>query len=249
MSLYLGKFNVLGITLTACDYDYIIKKILEAIKNKKRLLIAPIATHPVMAAQSNTNYRHLLNSYDLVVPDSYHLTSSLNFLYHKNLKERIYGPDLFLKICKIAQQNNLSIFLYGNHVKKLLKTISHTLPNLNINGVDITNKLLNDDDIKNVIHSIDKKADIICIGVGSPLQHSIGKSLEKLNKPVMTVGAAFDFISKIKPQAPIWMQKNGLEWLYRLLKEPRRLWKRYLLSGPLFLLLVIKQKIFQRFRD
>ena len=89
-----------------------------------------------------------------------------------------------------------------------------------------------------------KKTDpeLIFIGIGSPKQHFVAYNLLKVNKPIVAVGAAFSFVSGRIPQAPSWVGKLGFEWLFRLLKEPKRLWKRYLIFGPLFAILVVAQK-------
>ncbi len=238
--LYYGKFNILGVEITACDYDFLVKQIFK-FKNKKKVF-APIASHPVVLAYYNNEFKKILNSFDYPLPDSQWVRWSLFFLYKICLPTRIYGPDLFLKICKKADLEKKTIYLIGNQIGLLKKKLGLNFPHLRIRGYDLKNKLLNNLIIEDINKDIKRqKIDIVLIGIGSPNQHYLAYSL-KIKKPIVCIGAAFDFISGVKKQAPRWMGEMGLEWFWRMLNEPRLI-KRYLYYGVLFVVLVLRQRL------
>jgi len=250
--IYKGKFKIIEKKIAACDYDFVLKKIEEAIKNKKFLLISPIASHTLVRAKYNPNLKKILENFDFLVPDSQWVRWSLNWLYKKNLPDRVYGPELMLRICKLSEEKSYKIFLYGTTKKtlELLKiNLKKKFSKLKITGSQPSKfrELSNEEWAKLINQIIKSKANIIFIALGSPLQEIFSYRLNELLKKkkvfkiIIPVGAAFDFISGVKKQAPKWMGRWGLEWLFRLINEPR-LWRRYLVYGGLFLFFLIKQK-------
>lgn len=243
----LGRFDILGITFTACDKDYIIKKVVEKAKKGERFLVAPIASHPLVLSCFDSRLKKTLNGLNLVVPDSVYVAWSLRFLYNARQKERVYGPELFLAVCQRAQNQGLKIYLYGNKIAKLKQKLKKSLPKLDLAGEDSGGRDIKGREKEEAEKIKEKmrrsKSKILFIGLGSPTQQNILSYLTDVNFPSVAVGAAFDFISGEKPQASKWMQKLGLEWLFRLLKEPARLWQRYLIYAPLFVFLVLGQKL------
>ena len=256
-----GKYNILGSNISACDYDFILKQAGQALsKPHQILLIAPVASLTLTKAYFNEHLRQVLSNFNYLVPDSQWVKRAIFLLHGVYLKERIYGPELALRLCQLANRRGYRVFLYGGERQTLLKLknrLKKLFPKIAIVGYQpskldpLTNKFirLTEKDKRLLLRRlISSKSDIIFIGLGSPLQETfayelfIGKKGWKKSLVVVTVGAAFDFISLNKPQAPMWMQDAGLESLFRLLQEPRRLWKRYLIFGPLFLLLVLRQK-------
>lgn len=223
-----GKYEVLGVKVSACDYDYIIQKIEESVKKKRGLLIFPTASHSLTNSLFNKEQKEALGKFDYVVPDSQWVRRSLAFLYGVKLPDRVYGPELTLKVCGVAQEKGFRTYFLSRDEKtllKLTKKIKKGFPKLKI-ALDPDN------------------SDIAFIGLGSPFQERYTAQNFKSKKIVaIPVGAAFDFISGAKPQAPAIMQKAGFEWLFRLIKEPRRLWSRYLILAPLFVFLVLFQKL------
>ena len=247
------KYKILSNNLLVCDYGYIFKLILKSLKNKRVTLICPVATYALVKANSNSYLKKVLDEFYLI-PDSQWVKSSINFLYEDKNALKMRATDLMLKILSLAERNKLRIFLYGtnkNTLGKLQLKLRNYFPNLAIAGA-IPSKYrdLSDEEKQNVLLTIERSnTDIMFVGIGSPLQEVFSYELINKNpyfrKPIViiTAGAAFDFISGVKPQAPKLFQESGLEWLFRLILEPKRLWKRYLIFGPLFLILVLFQKI------
>lgn len=253
MSIFLGKYNILDIPITACDYAFVEEEITNAVKNKKSLLISPIASHTIVKALFDSKLKNDLNKFNYLLPDSQWIKKSLLFLYNVHLKKRVYGPELMKRICALAEDNKFSIYLYGS-TKKTLHDLEKNLiklyPKLIIKDKESSAfRTLSSNEKKELLLRMKKvHANIVFIGLGSPLQEQFVADLVTLDKTntqiFIPVGAAFDFISKHKKQAPIWMQDSGFEWLFRLIQEPKRLFIRYVFYGALYLLLVIKQRLF-----
>jgi len=251
--VYKRKYKIIDNLITACDYEFVLSEIIKAIKNKKKLLISPIASHTLVRAHYDKNLKKILDKFDYLVPDSQWVRWSIPFLYGKNksLKDRVYGPDLMLKTCGLAEKTNYRIFLYGNTQKvlnKLKEKLKNIYPLINIVGEEASKfRKLNENELKKLTSKIDNsKSDIIFVSLGSPKQELFCYQLSKnINSPlvIIPIGAAFNFISDQKPQAPKLMQDLGMEWLFRLLNEPKRLSARYLFYGLFFTVLIFKQKI------
>lgn len=240
-----GKYKILENMVSACDYEFILSKIQKAITNKRALLISPIASQTLVIAQGDKKVKKALAAFDYLVPDSYWVMKSLNWLHETNLKERVYGPGLMLKTCAFAQKKGISVFLYGTNAQTLVllkKRLTHLFSNLLIIGSEPSKyKKLNKNDLCRLSQTINHtKPKILFIALGSPLQEVVSSHLKPLLGPmvIIPVGAAFDFISGVKQQAPNWMQDHGLEWLFRLYQEPLRLWKRYLCYGARYIFLL-----------
>jgi len=240
--VFIGKYKILRTKITACDYEFILNEVRGSIKKKKILLVSPSTTHMLVKAYFDKNIRKVMDNFDYVVPDSFWLTKSINFLYGKYLAQRVYGPRLMLEICDLASKNEYKIFLLGhkNGVLKILKKVlEKKYPGIQVVGFSNKPPLLADE--------LDKvKPDVLFVGLGSPKQdvfsYKFLKEVYKKPLVIVPVGAAFDFITGVKSMAPTWIQNIGFEWLFRLVKEPKRLWRRYLFSIPTFLLLVTAQK-------
>jgi len=223
--LFKGKYEILGTKVAACDYDFLLTKINQSIKSKKGLLIFPTASHSLVYSVFSKEEKEALKRFDYVVPDSQWVRLSLGFLYGAWLPDRVYGPELTLRVCRLSQNKGYKIYLWGDEAKTLSKKLKKKFPKIKISR-DYG------------------QAQIAFVGLGSPRQE-IFTSKTFYNKDIVAipVGAAFDFISGKKPQAPYWMQKTGFEWFFRLIREPGRLWKRYLIYAPLFVFLVLYQKL------
>lgn len=237
-----NKKRVIGVLISACSYETIIRRIIIAIEQKKPLTIAPLASHAVMLAKFDKKYKKILNSFHCNTPDSFYIKWALNFLYGTKLKERIYGPHLMDRVISLASRRQYRIGLYGPHAGEVAVKIREIYPTIQINlEIEPPQDLkVNKEAYKIAVQ--EKQFDLLFIGVGTPQQHYLMNKLN-INRPVISVGAAFDFISKKQKQAPLWMQNNGLEWLFRFFFHPVRLWKRYLLYSPLFLVFLGAQKV------
>jgi exopolysaccharide biosynthesis WecB/TagA/CpsF family protein len=249
--IFLGKFKIIDNDITACDYEYILQKIREAITRKKKLLISPIASHTLVKAHYDKKLKKILDGFDYLLPDSQWVKRAIWFLYGKRLKERVYGPELMLRVCQLAQDKGLKIFLYGNTqlvLDKLEKKLNNLFPKLKIVGKEESKfRPLTEKEEKELIKKIEKaKPQIIFVCLGSPKQEIFSYHLSKTLKSsviIIPVGAAFDFIAGAKKQAPRWMGEIGFEWFFRLIHEPKKLWRRYLVDGVLFINLILIKKI------
>lgn len=248
-----GSFQVLSQNISACDYEFVLQTIKKTIHQQKSLLISPIASQTLVKSFFDHKLHKVLNRFHMLLPDSLWVKKSLCFLYGICLKDRVYGPELLNQIGKseIASKNNL--FFYGTTRKTLSllkKKMKKLNPQITIKGMipSIYRKLTEVEESNLVDKFVSKKTQILFVGLGSPLQETVSvqflKWFQKLNYPIIIIpiGAAFDFNSKNKEQAPIWMQHWGFEWLFRLIQEPKRLWTRYIILGPIFIFMVLIQK-------
>ncbi len=249
-----SKYNLLGLQIIDCEEDHLLSEIRSYIKNKKNLLIAALPVNQIIISYLDKKFNNVLNKFNYLIPDSVWVKWSINFLYNIKIKDRVRGTELTLKICEMAEKKGFKIFLYGSTqstLKVLNKRLLSAFPKLKIVGtLSPPFRNLTYEEKENTVKVIDKSmVDILFIALGTPKQEIFAHDLlyknPSLRKPavIVPVGAVFDFISGVKSQAPKWIQDIGFEWLYRLIQEPRRLWKRYLIYGPLFILLISYQKI------
>jgi N-acetylglucosaminyldiphosphoundecaprenol N-acetyl-beta-D-mannosaminyltransferase len=171
------------------------------------------------------------------------------------LRDRVYGPELMLRLCRRAAEEGVSVYLYGGVNDELLDKLRWNLtakfPKLQIAGAESPPfRPLSEEEDERVVRRINESgAGLVFIGLGCPKQdHFAFEHREKLNGVQICVGAAFDFHAGVKKIAPAWMQRRGLEWLYRLLSEPRRLFRRYLVTNSIFVKKFIRQWCGQLFR-
>ena len=217
------------------------------IRQRQRGYICITSVHTITEAVFNEPLRRALAD-GLVVPDGMPLVWFLKLRGHA-LKRRVYGPDLTLATCREAQKRGWRIFWFGSTPSTLggLRTaLRRKFPRLKIAGMCSPEfkTAFSTANIRDQARDINRtRPDIVMVGLGAPKQEIwMAKARPHLKAPViMGPGAAFDFIAGTKPQAPRWMMNTGLEWLYRLATEPRRLWSRYLLYIPLFVVLIALQ--------
>ena len=234
---------VLGVPLALTDYERTLDWIDEAVASGHRGYICVAATHTVMAAADDKALRAAVLGADFTVPDGQPLVWALNLLGHE-LPDRVYGPDLMDRACARAARNGLRFYLYGGRNQGALAQLARTLrlryPGLQIvGGYAPPFRELTDAEEEAVVNDIRRSgADVVWVGIGVPKQEKwMARMRHRVSAPVFVgVGAAFDFHAGLIPQAPAWMQRLGLEWLFRLAQEPRRLWRRYLRYNPRFVL-------------
>ncbi|MBL8013845.1 MAG: WecB/TagA/CpsF family glycosyltransferase [Candidatus Omnitrophica bacterium] len=213
-------------------------------RHKTYVCVAPVAT--LVDCQNDPDYRRIINSANMVTPDGMPVVWLGRASGSKTI-DRTYGPDLMLAACQDGQQTGHRHFFYGSNAETLdlLDTkLRMKFPAMNIVGKispDFKPRAVKED--PKVINAINQvRPDILWVGLGSPKQDfwiDIHRPL--LDVPVIVgVGAAFDFLSGVKPQAPVWIQRSGFEWLFRLCSEPRRLWKRYLFGNSAFIYYVCR---------
>ncbi len=244
-----GKYPLLGVNISAVDYEYAVQRILEAAEECSSLAVSALAVHGVMTGCLDVAHRRRLNGIDLVVPDGQPVRWGLRLVHKVALPDRVYGPELTLQVVKAAAEKNLPIYLYGSTEKTLelfTANLRHSFPGLIIAGKEPSKfRKLNHQEKKDTIDRIVRSgARIVLVGLGCPRQEVwVFEYRNLLKTPLLAVGAAFDFHAGVLSQAPPWMQKNGLEWLYRLVQEPKRLWRRYLLLNPYYIAAIFLEAI------
>ena len=227
-----GKRNVLGIGVSVVDYDGAVDAVITAGRNQAPLKVTALAVHGVMTGAMNPEHRWRLNRFDLVTPDGQPVRWALNLLHRASLQDRVYGPELTLRVCARAAQEGLPVYLYGSRpdvLERLEASLSKRFPDLIICGSRPSLFRTSSAEEKAEIADEIRKsgARIVLVGLGCPRQEVWAyEYADMLGLPVLAVGAAFDFHAGLLPQAPRALQDRGLEWLYRLVQEPRRLWRR-----------------------
>jgi exopolysaccharide biosynthesis WecB/TagA/CpsF family protein len=244
-----GKKNVLGILVDEIDYEAAVAKVITAARARKSYSVSALAVHGVMTGVFDPIHRYRLNQLDLVTPDGQPVRWAINWLYRTHLTDRVYGPKLMLKICEQAQSESLPIFLFGSRtdvIEALKINLQKMFPNLQVAGSEPSRfRRASIQEKGELVQRIRASgAAITFVGLGCPRQEVwVYETRDELSMPLIAIGAAYDFIAGLVAQAPEELQKVGLEWLFRLSHEPVRLWKRYLFLNPVFLYLLILQKM------
>ncbi|MEM6712220.1 MAG: WecB/TagA/CpsF family glycosyltransferase [Pseudomonadota bacterium] len=244
-----------GIQICAVDYDQAIDRVMQAAEAGEPLSVSALAVHGVMTGVLDPEHAQRLNALDLVVPDGQPVRWALNGLHQTGLKDRVYGPELTLRLCQAAARKGVPVYFYGSKtdvLNQLERRLKERFPALEIAGMQPSKfrQLSADENAAMVDEILASGASLVFVGLGCPRQEVWAfENTDALSVPVLAVGAAFDFHAGLLKQAPPWMQKRGLEWVYRLAMEPRRLWKRYLYLNPLFCWEIAKQVVFRGVRD
>lgn len=244
-----GKKNLLGVQVNAVDYDAVVAQVAAAAEAGQPLSVTALAVHGVMTGALNREQRYRLNHLDLVCPDGQPVRWALNGLHRTALPDRVYGPKLMLKIAALAAAREWPVFLLGSTgptLERLSAALRHRFPNLRIAGVQPSVfRMISEAEAEALADQIRRSgARLLFVGLGCPRQETwVYEFQSRLSLPLIAVGAAFAFHAGELAQAPPVLQRWGLEWLYRLLKEPRRLWRRYLFLNPLYLVLLVLQAL------
>ena len=242
-----GKRNVLGVSVDVIDYESSVDQIVKAANDKRGFAVTALAVHGVMTGAMDPEQRFRLNQFDLVVPDGQPVRWALNLLHSVHLDERVYGPTLMLELCERCAKDGLPIYLYGSNtdvLAKLRQRLNAQFPKLDIAGAQPSRfRRVTAEEKSQIVQTIrDSGAQLVFAGLGCPRQEVwTYEYRDALSMPVIAVGAAFDFHAGTIPQAPSTLQRAGLEWLYRLSREPKRLWRRYALLNPLYVAMITAQ--------
>ncbi|MEA4906569.1 MAG: WecB/TagA/CpsF family glycosyltransferase [Anaerolineaceae bacterium] len=241
--------NILGVGVSAIHMEQAVERIEAWIRAGRPEYVCVTPAHAVMACQDDEELRAIYNHSGLTTPDGMAIVWLLRWAGFSTV-ERVYGPDLLQAMCARSVGRGYRHYFYGGApgvAAQLAQRLQRDYPGLIVAGVESPpyRRLTEEEDQAVVQRIREAQADVVWVGIGSPRQERwMHAHYRQLGKPVLVgVGAAFDFLSGRKPQAPRWVQRAGLEWLYRLVSEPRRLWKRYLLGYPRFVGLVFMQRM------
>jgi N-acetylglucosaminyldiphosphoundecaprenol N-acetyl-beta-D-mannosaminyltransferase len=234
------RVNVLGIGLSVINLNSAWAAINDALAKKQRGYVCVTGVHGVMESQSDLALRGILNHAFLNTPDGMPMVWMGKLRGFRHM-DRVYGPDLMHLVCDRSRQKNYTHFLYGGAdgvAPELKRRLAEAFPGLKIVGTYTPPfRALNAAEEAELIRTVDElQPDILWVGLSTPKQERfMAQYGSKLSATLMFgVGAAFDFHAGRVRQAPRWMQRSGLEWLFRLGCEPKRLWKRYLKNNPVF---------------
>lgn len=244
-----GKRSILGVGVDVVDYHGVLARIAEAVESRRPLGVSALAVHGVMTGALDPEHKFRLNRLDLVVPDGQPVRWALRLLHGEPLPDRVYGPELTTRLCALAAERGWSVFFFGSRqpvLDALAANLQRRYPTLGVAGTEPSTfrELTAEEDaaLRHRIRRLDP--DLVFVGLGCPRQEAfVYEHVAALGRPTIAVGAAFDFHAGLLPQAPNWMQASGLEWLFRLAVEPRRLWRRYVLLNPLYCIMIAVQAL------
>jgi len=247
--------NILGTGFSRINMENTLKIIEKLITNGRKSQVCVTNAYSLVLMQKDKEFEDITNSASLVVADG-KLLVWISRLYGEPIPERVAGPDLVYEFCKISAKEGYKLFFLGSDfitLKKMVENLKKVFLHLRIAGVYSPpfKKRFSERENEKIVVSINKvKPDVLLVGLGAPKQEKwIWKNKDELQVSVLVgVGAAFDFLAGTVRRAPKWMQKCGLEWLFRLCQEPGRLWKRYLIGNAIFLWLVAKELIKKCFK-
>jgi exopolysaccharide biosynthesis WecB/TagA/CpsF family protein len=235
-----------GVGVSLATYASATDSIVQAAQARRSALVAATSVHGVTQGAIDPDFRRVLNDFDIVTPDGQPVRWALNLLHDAALTDRVYGPTLMLRVCEAAAERGLGVYLYGSRpdvLDTLERRLRERMPALRIAGscAPPFRALRPEEDAAQVTDILDRGSEIVFVALGCPRQERWAYAhRHQLPMPLVCVGAAFDFHAGTLRQAPAWMQAHGLEWLFRLLMEPRRLFGRYATAIPLYLVLVTR---------
>ena len=241
-----NKVDFLGIPLDNLSMFETIERISQAIISKKQVHHCVINAGKIVKMQNDKKLQESIISSDIINADGMSIVWAANFLGYK-IKERVTGIDLMENLVKIAYEKKYTCFFLGAKekvIKKVVNYYSKKYSNQIISGY--RNGYFDNDEEKMIIDQIIKsKANLLFVAMTSPkkeiLLNKYKNELKSINL-IMGVGGSFDVISGDVKRAPFFMQKIGLEWLYRFVQEPRRMWKRYLIGNLKFIMIILKAR-------
>ncbi len=247
------KSPVVGIPISMTSYDEVLSTV-AARPSDSALVVSVCNVHSVMSARRDERLGSVIANSEIATPDGVPLVWALRWTARPE-QERVYGPELMRRALVDEAGHGLNHFLYGSSdetLAALTAAISDFAPTAKLVGQisppyrDVTAK----ERAEHLEAIRSSGADVVWVGLGMPKQELwMGEVRDELpGVALVGVGAAFDFLAGNVKQAPRWMQRSGLEWLYRLIQEPRRLWKRYIWNNPAFVVLLARQVVVARIR-
>jgi exopolysaccharide biosynthesis WecB/TagA/CpsF family protein len=244
-----GKRNVLGVLVNVVDYEAAAAKVLAAAREQRPFALTALAVHGVMTGVQDPAHNARLNAFDVVTPDGQPVRWALNLLHGAGLADRVYGPNLTLEVLRGCADEGLPVYLYGSTdatLARLVPALTKLFPALKIAGTEASKfrALHPGEDVEIAERIKASGARVVLVGLGCPRQEVFAYAMRPLiDAPLLAVGAAFDYHAGGLRRPPTWMQRYGLEWLWRLGLEPGRLWKRYLLLNPAYTARLAAQKL------
>lgn len=240
--------EILSLVVTRCSYKTFLESVIHLSEQRRSSYVCFANVHMLVECHSDARFREMVNSADLVAADGKPI-AVLAQLLSKKKQEKISGPDLFVSLLRECEQLNKTVFFFGSTsavLKKLIEKTHRTFPLLRIAGSYAPPfRELTTDEEENITTRINSQSpDFVFVALGCPKQEKwMAEHKGIIRACMLGVGQAFQVFSGEVKRAPAWMQQAGLEWIFRLLEEPGRLWKRYLSTNLIFLYLLLKKGI------
>jgi N-acetylglucosaminyldiphosphoundecaprenol N-acetyl-beta-D-mannosaminyltransferase len=241
------RADILGVAVSVVDMEATLQTIRAWIRDGRREYICLTNAYGIAESRTNTALREAYRQAGMVVADGVPVVWAAHAFGYSKVG-RVYGPDLLLETCARSLETGWSHYFYGGApgvVNRLIENLTSKFPGLRIAGwASPPFRKLATAEMETAIRDMNQaQADILWIGLGAPRQEIwMAEHRRTITTPVILgVGAAFDFLSGTKPEAPRWMQQCGLGWLFRLITEPRRLWRRYIIGNMKYTILFFQQ--------
>ena len=239
---------ILGFKASIASYEAFLDEIVSFSKNKESSSYVCVANvHMFIEAYNDRSFNEIMNRADIVTPDGMPLVAALNLLY--GIKQgRVAGMDLLPDLLKQANINNLSVFFYGGTDEMMKETssfVTSKYPELRANYYSPPFRQLSFDEELSVVDTINSASpNMVFVVLGCPKQEKWMASMKgRINACMIGIGGALPVMIGLQKRAPLWMQKSSLEWLYRLIQDPKRLFKRYFVTNSMFIYLLLKEII------
>jgi N-acetylglucosaminyldiphosphoundecaprenol N-acetyl-beta-D-mannosaminyltransferase len=240
------RVNVVTLQVNVCNHTSAIRRVAELIERGRGGYVCFSTVHMTMESFDNPEYAVKVNAANLIIPDGMPIVW-MQKLQGERQAARVRANDLMIMLCAYAEKNNLTVGFYGGEqtvIDAILERAKRDFPKLKIvYAFSPPFRSLTDEEDAEITDEInEKKPDILFMGLGCPKQENwMAAHKGKLTAVMLGVGASFDFFAGNVRESPEWLGKLGLEWLFRLTQEPRRLWKRYLILNPRFMRLATLQ--------
>lgn len=241
------KNKIISSMISSASYSEMLNEIFLLSRNKKSSYVCVSNVHMLIESYQSGVFNKILNEADVATPDGIPLAKAIKILYGIE-QERVAGMDLMPDLMKVSEKQNLSILLYGSTneiLDKIVIKAKKEFPHLNLNKFSPPFRELTVAEKEDTVDRINEMhPDLVFVALGCPKQERwMAEHKDKINSCMIGLGGAFEVYADVKSRAPKWMQDSSLEWLYRLIQDPKRLWKRYLVTNTLFIVLFIKQFI------
>lgn len=246
------RVDIFGVQMSVTDYGDSIDQIIQAGQEKRSFAMSALATHGLMEAVHDPEFLEVVNGLDLVTPDGQPVRWAMNILHDTGLKDRVYGPDLTWKVCGAAADAGVGIYLFGSTpetCEKFVAAILDEWPHAIISDVqpDRFRDATPEEDAADIERINNSGAGVVLVGRGCPRQEKwVGAHRGQVDAAMMAVGAAFDYHAGLLKKPPAVMQRFGLEWLWRMGLEPKRLFKRYAVTNSQYVVQLAKAVIQKR---
>lgn len=241
------RVEVLGVGISAIDMPTAVDCITGWIESREQHYVCVTGVHGVVASRDDPALRDIHNRSGLTTPDGMPMVWCAWWAGARHVR-RVYGPDLMLEVCRRAQERGWTSYFYGGKAgvpELLADRLQERFPGLKVVGTySPPFRELTETEDDQIVARINQAApDLVWVGLSTPKQERwVAAHMGRIEAPAMlAVGAAFDFHAGLVRQAPSWLQRIGLEWLYRLYREPRRLWRRYLRNNPIFVASILRK--------